>query len=201
MTLFQALVSEKYPKLIGQKFDAKVQELEQKWGKNSYSISENRCFFEKFKISVQIWQRVRNPKNGALEVKLVFDSLKREKLSIVYDNFSENVSISLQAPILYVKEPADLNYWFCHKKFCHFGTNRYDKYMAHLNSCTDETQINYKQHKYSQPNSEIAEQLFREQIIPSVSYQNVHFLSYDVGESDYSVEKIHTSNILWIFFL
>ena len=39
-TLFQAVVSEKFPQISGTKFDKKVLELESKWGKDSFEISE-----------------------------------------------------------------------------------------------------------------------------------------------------------------
>ena len=38
-TLFQAVVSEKYPEISGAKFDKKVLELEAKWGKDSFEIA------------------------------------------------------------------------------------------------------------------------------------------------------------------
>ena len=181
MTLFQALTVLKYPKLVGSKFDLKVQEYERKWGKADYFIGDNRDFIEKFGVTLQIWTRIRNENNRAQETKLIFDSVKKAKLSVLIDNFGEFEPLHCQSPIFFVRDPVKLNFWSCANKFCFFGTNRYDRLVPHVQNCTDQTVIKYKQKKYGKDESEIAQELFREKILPTVDFQNYHFCSYDIG--------------------
>ena len=181
MTLFQALCVKKYPNLVGGKFDQKVATLEAQWGEKEWTIGSNRDFFTKFGYSVQIWTRMKNENNRAQEVKLIFDGPKKLKLEILMNDFSENEPIHITQPIFYINDPQMLNFWSCPKKYCYFGTNRYDRLRKHVETCTDQTLIKYQQKKYEKIDSSIGEELYKEKIIPSSDFQNFYFCSYDVG--------------------
>ena len=179
MTLFQCLVTKKFPNLWGNSFEAKVLELQSNWGKNFFSLAENRRFYGLYGYGLEVWDLTHE--NGRKVHRKVFDSIWKSKIVVEIENFSvKNPKIPLDQPIIFVPTLANIHLHFCPKKGCFFGTDRYDRWQKHISGCRSETVVEYKQVKYDRDNLITKKELFEAGFLPSMEWENRAFLVWDV---------------------
>ena len=181
MTIFQAIVTELYPKLQGASFNRKVQDFETKWGANFVDLNDSRRLYDLFGVGIQAWTRIRQPDRRTLG-KRVFDTFYKKKVIIELDDFSEDEPINIRALVWYIFDVKCLNYFMCPKRYCNYGTNRYNLFQNHVQVCRDETLVKYKQTKKAAPDQDILKALAEEKILPSEDFQNTMFCTFDIGK-------------------
>ena len=178
MTLFQAVVSELYPKLVGDDFYKKVRLLEDVWGKPDFELAEIKRFYKLFGLGIQFWTRKKVGK--CVETERVFDSYWKKKVVLMLDDFDEHGVIFTNWTLTYVIDISYTNFHGCPNKYCLFGTNNVHKLKAHTNFCRNETLVSYKQVKYEKPDDKLRLELVEEKILPTADYHNMFFAVFDV---------------------
>jgi len=178
MTLFQAVVCELFPKLVGHRFQMKVKQFEDMWGKTEFELSEIRRFYDLYGLGIQFWTKKRVGKT--VETQKVFDSYWKKKVILVMDDFDEHQVIFTNWTLSYVLDIAYTNFHGCPYKYCLFGTNNISNLRSHLLTCRNETVVKYKQVKYEKPNDHLRQQLVDEKILPSMDYHNMLFAVFDI---------------------
>ena len=179
MTLFQAVVSELQPTLVGDQFLKKVKCFEEKWGKAEFDFTNDiKRFYKLFGLGMQLWtsQSIGNRKVR----KKVHDTFWKKKVVFVLDDFDEHEVIFTHWTLSYIFDVTCIKYYSCSKKNCFFGSSDYFKYQSHILRCRDETLITYKQVKYSKPDDHLRRELVEEKVLPNSSYHNTSFVVYDV---------------------
>ena len=180
MTLFQAVVTELFPKLHGPSFNAKVKNFEAKWGEKSFHLNDAKRLYDLFGLGIQIWTKIEKP-NRHYEIRKVWDTLYAKKLRIRMKDFDLNDRFPLTDTIEYIYDEVAINYFSCPNKNCLFGTPRRDRLERHVRSCRTETVTRYDQKKFQKSSNKVREQLAAEGILPDINYQNTMFCTYDIG--------------------
>lgn len=184
MRLFEAVTAELHPKLVGNAFFAKVLFYETKWGSNEFNLADIKKFYKMFQVGLQFWTSETHKKRHEKISRKVFDSYWSKKVVLILDNFDEHATIFTHCSLTYVIDVNCINLFGCCNKFCFFGSNDIQKLNAHQLQCRTETVVSYKQVKYTKPTNEMMVELFRDNIIPSVDYENMFFAVYDIGKSN-----------------
>ena len=180
MTIFQATVTELWPKLHGPRFDLKVKELEEKWGENSFHLNDAKKFYEHFGLGIQIWTMI-SKSNRHYEIRKVWDSIYKKKLRIRIENFDLEERFPLSLNIEYIYDELAIQYFSCPNKNCFYGSNRQDRLERHIRGCRTKTIVTYSQERYAKPSSDVKEQLVAEGILPDVNFENQMYACYDIG--------------------
>jgi hypothetical protein len=168
----------------------KVESIKTKWPSGRFEIRDSKKFYAAFGIGIQVWTKTGN------KVGRVFDSLYKNKLSILVELFDE--SLNFDDKIIFIRNIEVLNFYSCERKYCFYGSNNYTQYMAHIRRCTDTTKISYKQKLYSSPSESIKEALVSEAIIPSMLYENMYYCAYDI-ETSMDIDKSSgIANLMYI---
>ena len=181
MTIFQALVTELYPKLQGESFNRKVQTFETLWGEDSVNLSDFSRFYKLFGVGIQTWSRVTKPNRKTYCIKQ-FDTVYKKKVRIELEDFTENDAIPIRTLVWYIYDDKVLNYFSCLNKKCFYGTDSYYNYQRHLQNCRDKPLVKYKQVKNQKPDEKIIRELVEEKILPDTSFKNTNFATFDIGE-------------------
>ena len=181
MTIFQAVVTELYPKLQGASFNKKVKSFETLWGEDCVNLKDFLRFYKLFGIGIQTWSRVTEQSRHTYCVKQ-FDTIYKNKVRIELKDFTDNDAIPIRTLVWYIYDDKVLNYFSCPKKKCSYGTSRYYNYQKHLNSCRDKPLVKYKQKKNQKPDKKIIQELVDEKILPDLNFKNMHFATYDIGK-------------------
>ena len=111
----------------------------------------------------------------------VYDTMYKQKVRILLNHDFQKESFELQDIVGYIFDEKLLHYFSCENKNCFFGTDRYDRFQRHVNSCTTETTVKYKQIKKGKPDCQIRRELAAEGILPHENFQNEFFATYDIG--------------------
>jgi len=178
MTIFQAVVSELHPTLVGTRFQKKVQDFEKMWGKNEFELSDIKKFYKLYGLGIQFWTRQTVGKT--VETKKVFDSYWKKKVILLLEDFDEHQVLFINWTLTYILDISYTNFHGCPNKYCLFGTNNINNLQKHLLSCRSDTLVKYKQIEYSKPNDKLRQQLVDEKILPSLDYHNMNFAVFDV---------------------
>ena len=181
MRIFQAIVTELFPKLQGLEFDKKVSTYETKWGQDSVNFSDSKRLHRLFGVGIQAWVKSRLPDRKYGSEK-IFDTLYKTKVRIIVENNTGIEHFPLKQLIGYVFDESALNYFSCPNKNCFYGTDRSDRLLRHLASCRTETLMKYKQVRYEKPTHDIVQELVNEKILPDANFSNTMFVTYDIGE-------------------
>ena len=196
MTIFQALVTELYPKLQGESFNRKVQSFEALWGEDCVNLSDFPRFYKLFGVGIQAWSRVTKPNRETYCVKQ-FDTVYKNKVRIELEDFTENDAIPIRTLVWYIYDDKVLNYFSCPNKKCFYGTDRYYNYQRHLLNCRDTPLVKYKQVKNQKPDDKIIRELVEEKILPSTNFKNMHFATFDIGE--FTLYILKNDYIVYVF--
>ena len=178
MTLFQAVVSELFPTMVGCAFQQKVKKFEKMWGKTEFELSEIKRFYKLFGLGIEFWTRKSVGKT--VETQKVFDSYWKKKVMLILDDFDEHQVIFTHWTLTYVLDITYTNFHGCPNKHCLFGTNNVNNLQYHLLSCRSETRVKYKQVAYAKPEDNLRQQLVDEKILPSLDYHNMYFAVFDI---------------------
>ena len=186
MTIFQAIVTELFPKLHGANFNKKVESFEKKWGNQTVDLKESRRLHDLFGIGIQVWTRFVKSPNVArnTQCRRLFDTFYKKKVRIEVEDLSEHEPIHIKTLVWYIFDETVLNYFACTNKRCHFGTNRYQQLQKHILTCRNETLIEYKQKRKAKPDDKIVQELVREKILPSADFHNTFYAVFDIGKSN-----------------
>ena len=182
MTLFQAVVTELYPKLQGPVFIEKVTFLEEKWGEASFHLNDSKRFYDEFGLGLQIWTQVPKP-NRHYEIKKIWDTMYKKKLRLRMTNFDIDERFPLTSTVEYIYDEKAINYFSCPNQNCFYGTHRRDYYEAHISKCRTTTRVTYAQKRFQKPGNEVREQLAAEGILPDANFQNMMFCTFDIGKN------------------
>ena len=181
MRIFQAIVTEKFPKLQGRSFEAKVQEYETKWQSDTIFFSDSKKLHDFFGIGIQIW--VKKPLSDRhYGSRKIFDTKYKSKVRVIIDADADEEKLSTDTFIEYVFDETALHYYSCPNKHCFFGTDQHIRFLTHQNYCRTETRVKYSQKRYEKSGSEIRQALVDEKILPTIDFQNTMFGSYDIGK-------------------
>ena len=202
MTIFQATVSELWPKLNGSSFAQKVKDLEEKWGEKSFHLTDAKKFHDLYGLGIQIWTLIPKP-NRHYEIRKIWDSIYKKKLRIRIENFDLEERFPLTLNIEYIYDEVAIQYYSCPNKNCFFGTNRQDRLERHKKSCRTSTIISYRQERYAKPKSEVREQLVAEGILPNLDFENQMYACYDIGKTkmEYKPQVSFTLNFMINIFI
>ena len=181
MTIFQAVVTELYPKLQGESFNKKVKSFETLWGEDCVNLKDFVRFYKLFGVGIQAWSRVTEQSRRTHCVKR-FDTVYKNKVRIELTDFTDNDAIPIRTLVWYIYDDRVLNYFSCPMKKCLYGTSRYYNFQSHINSCRDEPLVKYKQKKNLKPDKKILQELVDENILPDLNFQNMHFATFDIGK-------------------
>ena len=181
-TLFQAVVSEKFPELGGHKFDDKVRQFEEKWGKNSFEVSEIGRFQDLFKLGLQIWSYdfVDETDRKRRYSVLKFDSRMSKKVAIELEDFDEFEMIPTKICLTYIPDIGKVNYFRCKTKNCLYGTSRKFNFDRHVATCRSDTILTCKQIAIGAEERNARQALVNEGILPRVDFENFYYAVYDV---------------------
>ena len=179
MTFFQAVVTELYPKIFGEKFRQKVSEFEEIWAKTTFDPMDLDFFQKQFKIGVQIWTEERDSSGHVLNRKIL-DTKFKKKVRLLIKEHSEFECIPLKMHLKYIYDDSEINFYSCSNKNCLFGTNRYDRLQSHIQVCRTETEVIYNQKIYNKPDNWIRMELQEEGYLPSLDFQNTFFATFDI---------------------
>jgi hypothetical protein len=190
MLFVEALSSRLCPNAVYGNIMKKIDWVNVKWPSGRFEIRDSKKFYAVFGLGVQIWEKKQN------KVGRVFDSLYKNKLSILVESFNE--SLNFDDKIIFIRNIDVLNFYSCEKKYCFYGSNDHMKYEAHIQRCSDTTKMSYKQNVYSSPSETIREALVSEAILPSMAYQNMYYCAYDI-ETSMDIDKSSgIANLLFI---
>ena len=180
MTLPQAVVAEKYPNCTGAIFRQRVRDFTSEWGTNSFNLGDSKKLHLLTGLGIQIWSTISETRHRKKSLKKVFDTRWKTKLIVEVANFNEKEPIDFSDGLYYIKDSTCLNYFSCVNKHCFFGTDNYLQWQTHVNKCRNTTARTFQQVKYEAPSNEIKKQLVDEKILPSMEFENMYFITYDV---------------------
>ena len=181
-TLMGAVVQEKFENLGGIRFEEKVKEYKNLWGKDSFEVSEIARFEKLFKIGLQIWsfEYVNEEDRKRRYTVLKYTSFHRVKVNIELEDFDEFEMIPIDLCLTYIPDIGRVNYFRCPTKNCLFGTSRKYNFDRHTQKCSAETSIECKQIAMAPSDRKARAALVREGILPSEDFQNLFYCVYDV---------------------
>ena len=181
-TLFQAVVSEKFPELGGHKFDDKVKQFEEKWGKTTFEVCEIGKFQDLFKIGLQIWSfdYVHEDDRARKYSVLKFESRMSKKVAIELEDFDEFEMIPTKICLTYIPDTGQVNYFRCKTKNCLYGTSRKFNYDRHIATCRSDTTMTCKQIAIGADEKNARQALVNEGILPTENFENFFYAVYDV---------------------
>ena len=180
MRIFQAIVTELFPKLQGAPFEKKVSEYENIWGKGSIDFEDSKRLHELFGVGIQAWVK-KELADRHYTSRKIFDTAYSKKVRILVQEKNEKESFSVKDQIGYIFDEVALQYYSCPNKGCLFGINRYDRLQNHISKCRTETKVTYTQKKYEKSDNKLREELAAEGILPDAKYENMMFSTFDIG--------------------
>ena len=194
MDLFQALVMELHPTLIGHDFDRKVDCYRSQWGKSTFQITDAKQFHNLFGVGIQLWgsQSVKKQK----VTKMLFNTYWKRKFILRLNSLDPNPTIPIRSTITYIRDISCINYYICPRPRCFFGTNNISKLISHQGYCRDETKLSYKQEAYARPDDKLRRELVEEGILPSTDYQNMMFCVYDIESAMISGADVDVAKLI-----
>lgn len=181
MRIFQAIVTERFPQLHSASFDKKVSDFEKKWEKDFVEFADSKALHNMFGIGLQVWIKKTKPDGHHVNRK-VFDTIYKNKVRIIIDSEFSSERIEKTRIIDYVFDEVALHFFSCPNKNCFFGSDRYDQFLIHKNSCTTESTVKYAQVKLEKPGFQTRQELADEGILPDIHFQNFFFSTFDIGK-------------------
>ena len=144
-------------------------------------LNDAKRFYDEFGLGIQIWTQISKP-NRHFEVRKIWDTLYSKKLRIRIQDFDLEERFPLTTLVEYIYDETAINYFSCPNKNCFFGSPRRDRYERHVGNCRTTTLTIYEQKRRQKPENTVREQLAAEGILPDINFQNMMFVTYDIGE-------------------
>ena len=142
---------------------------------NGFSFRCERDFYSRFGLGFQIFTRVDT--RGRKKIRLAYKSLFKSYLNLEFLEEWGECSVISESDLFRLHSENQTDY-ICPFEYCEFSTPRKDKLDVHVKTCTNITEIEYKQENMT-TKTKIRDFLIEHGYLDA-NFSNKHFMTVDI---------------------